>query len=164
MSPAAPLAAALLFATLAQPAPAAEPGRDIQGWWLESDEINCALTKWVGEDMLMLIGPSEHSAGGLAISSPAIADVRAGDDPALETRFDAEAPVTRAATGVPAAEGEPGGYVILLPLDALVRARPHGFTLTVSRAGAPVYTFDATAAGPGMAALMDCSKAFAKAP
>ena len=162
MSPAAPLAAALLFA-LAQPAPAAEPGRDIQGWWLEADEINCALTKWVGKDMLMLIGPSEHSAGGLALSSPAIADVKAGDDPALETRFDAEAPVTRAATGVPAAEGEPGGYVILLPLDALVRSRPHGFTLTVSRAGAPIYAFDATAAGPGMAALIECSRAFATA-
>ena len=154
------LAALLLASTPVSPEPGPQPG----GWTLEADEINCALTKWVGEDMLMLIGPSEHSAGGLAISSPAIADVRAGDDPALETRFDAEAPVTRAATGVPAAEGEPGGYVILLPLDALVRARPHGFTLTVGRADAPVYTFDATAAGPGMAALMDCSKAFAKAP
>ena len=166
MPPAALLSLALFLAAPAPGAPAgpADPVPQPGGWTLESDEINCALTKWSGETMLMLIGPSANSSGGIAISAPAIAAVRSGDDPDLELRFDAGPPMAIAATGVPAADGTPGGYALLLPLDALARSRPTGFALTITRAGQPLYAFDASDAGPGLKALMDCSQAYGKAP
>jgi len=154
------IAAMLLTSTPTQepatPAPRPQPG----GWTLESDEINCALTKWVGQNMLMLIGPSAESAGGIAISAPAIATVQPGDDPDLALAFDRDPPRILPATGVPAAGGTPGGYAVLLPLETLAQARPNGFTLNITRAGQPLYAFDASDAGPGMKALMDCSKAY----
>ena len=153
------IAAMLLASAPAVQEPRPQPG----GWMLEADEINCALSKWSGDDMLMLIGPSANSAGGIAISAPAIATVQPGDDPDLALAFDTDPPQILPATGVPATDGSPGGYAMILPLETLARARPNGFALAVTRAGQPLYAFDASDAGPGLKALMDCSKAYVNA-